>query len=213
VTNRTLPRAAAALALLATVLLARPARADAYLDDWHPYQTYWGVNYEMGFPVGSLASNWINTMAWLGGGLDVRVGVWRRLSVGVNLTWNNLDQTFSSLLLERPGLTFTGPVYRQLGIFSARATAHYYLTSSTLQPYAGIGLGWAWGTALQQTVNQSRTEYPDGFLVAPEVGLLVNVVPRLALTVAARFQFTLMGWGGVKNATWPSAQVGVAYYY
>jgi hypothetical protein len=195
------------------VLLARPTRADAYLDDWHPYQTYWGVNYEMAFPVGSLNTGFVNTQGWLGGGFDIRVGVWNRLSVGLSFTWNSFDQTFSNLTLERPGSTFTGSVYRQFGVFSARATTHWYFTQSVLQPYVGIGLGWAWGTASQQTVNLREDLYPNGFVVAPEVGLLVNVVPQLALTVTGRYQFTLLSFAGVTSAQWASAQVGVAYFF
>jgi hypothetical protein len=213
VTTRTLPRAAALLALLGLMVVARPARADSYLDDWHPFQTYWSVYYEAAFPVGSMNSAWIDRQGWLGGGFDVRVGVWRRLSVGVSATWNSFDQTFANLTIARPGTTFTGSVFRQLGIFSARATAHWYFTNSTLQPYVGVGLGWAWATASEQVVDRRDTLYPSGFLVAPEVGVLVNVVPRLALTVTGRFQFTLVSWGGVTNAMWPSGQVGVAYFF
>jgi opacity protein-like surface antigen len=213
VTIRTLRRAALALALLGSLVLARPARADAYLDDWHPYQTFWGLNWEVAFPVGSLASNWTSTVGWLGGGFDLRVGVWRRLSVGVSGTWDYWSQTFNQLTLERPGLTFTGPVFRQLSVFSARVTAHWYFTQTTFQPYVGVGVGGAWFSAKQQTVNYLDDYYPGSFLVAPEVGCLWNVVPKLALYGAARWQFTTASFAGVSSALWPSVQLGVAYFY
>lgn len=206
-------RAAAALALLAVVAVARPARAAGYLDDWHPHQTYWGVNYEAAFPVGSLQTSFINNQGWLGGGFDVRVGVWGRISAGVNCTWNSFDQTFSGMTVERPGQTFTGSVYRKLAIFSARGTVHYYLTQSVFQPYVGLGVGGAWIQATQQVVNVEDSYPTSGVLLAPEAGVLWTVVPSLALTATARYQLALTTFAGVSNPQWLSGQVGIAYFY
>ena len=72
-----------------------------------------------------------------GGGADLRIGVAGRLAIGVSGTWNWFDQTFPSLTLEQPNLTFTGPVFRRLSAFTGLATAHYYLTSGNVQPFVG----------------------------------------------------------------------------
>ena len=116
--TRTLSRAAAVLALALALLGARPAVAKGYLDDWHPYQTYWAVGWSAAVPVTSLRAGYISNTGWLGGGTDLRIGVAGRLAVGVSGTWNWFDQTFPSLTLEQPDFTFTGPVYRRLSAFT-----------------------------------------------------------------------------------------------
>src|SRR5512135_3738482 len=119
---RPLSRLARSLGLAALLALAAalpsPGHADGYLDEWHPYQTFWSVGWEAGFPVGSLNKNWVASPGWLGGGFDVRVGVWGRLSVGLAGTWNWFDHTYSNLTIQNPGSTYTGTIYRRLSAFT-----------------------------------------------------------------------------------------------
>jgi hypothetical protein len=200
-------------ALAASLLAARPARAAAYLDDWHPYQTYWAVGWSAAVPMTSLRSSYISDTGWLGGGFDIRIGVVGRLAVGFSGTWNWFDQTFSSLAIHQPDLDFTGPVYRSLGAFTGLATFHYYFTQTTVQPYVGVGVGGVWLTPLQQTVNRPQTSSTSGLAVAPEVGFLFNVAQRLGLYVSGRYQLNLTTIPGVTNPSWACGQAGLAYYF
>jgi hypothetical protein len=211
--TRALSRAATFVALAASLLAARPARAEAYLDDWHPYQTYWAVGWSAAVPMTSLRSNFISNTGWLGGGFDIRIGVVGRLAVGVNGTWNWFDQTISSLTVQQGQLTFTGPVYRSLGAFTALATVHYYFTQSAVQPFVGVGLGGVWFSTLQQTVNRPQNTSTSGLAVAPEVGFLFNVAQRLGLYLSGRYQFNMTTIPGVKNPQWACGQAGLAYYF
>jgi hypothetical protein len=211
--TRALSRAAAILALAATLLVARPAHAEAFLDDWHPYQTYWAVGWSAAVPVTSLRSNFISNTGVLGGGFDIRIGVVGRLAVGVNGTWNWFDQTISSLTVQQGQLTFTGPVYRRLGAFTALATVHYYFTQSAVQPFVGVGLGGVWFSTLQQTVDRPQNTSTSGLAVAPEVGFLFSVAQRLGLYLSGRYQFNLTTIPGVKNPQWACGQAGLAYYF
>lgn len=201
------------LALLFALSVARPTHAAGYLDDWHPHQTYWAVNWNVAVPVDSLRANWQSNAGWLGGGFDVRVGLVGRLALGANGTWNFFDQTFSSLTVERGDFTFTGPVYRRLSTFTALGTVHYYLTQTAVQPYVGVGVGGAWFTVRQQIVDRDLTTYTSSLAIAPEVGLLFSVAPRLGLALSARYQYNLTTFGTVRNPSWVSAQAGVAYYF
>ena len=211
--TRALSRAATFVALAASLLAARPARAAAYLDDWHPYQTYWAVGWSAAVPVTSLRSSFISNTGWLGGGIDIRIGVVGRLAVGFSGTWNWFDQNFSSLTLQQGQLTFTGPVYRSLGAFTALATFHYYFTQSAVQPFVGVGLGGVWFSTLQQIVNRMQDTSTSGLVVAPEVGFLFNVAQSLGLCLSGRYQFNRTTIPGVKNPQWASVQAGLAYYF
>ena len=207
-------RVAAVLAVALALLGARPAAAKGYLDDWHPYQTYWAVGWSAAVPVTSLRAGFISSTGWLGGGADIRIGVAGRLAVGVSGTWTWFDQTFPSLTLEQPpSLTFTGPVYRRLSAFTALATAHYYLTSGNVQPFVGVGVGGVWISTLVQIVNRPQDGNTSGLAVAPEVGILFTVADRLGLYLSGRYQFNLATIEGVTNPQWASGQAGVAYYY
>jgi hypothetical protein len=203
----------ARVAVLFTLCVAHRAHATGYLDDWHPHQTYWAVGWNVAVPVESLRSNWQTNPGWLGGGFDIRVGLIGRLALGASGTWNFFDQTYSSLTVEQPSYTFTGPVYRRLSSFTALATAHYYLTQSAVQPFIGVGIGGGWFTARQQIVDRDVTTYTSGLAVAPEVGFLFSVAPRLGLVLSARYQYNLTTFGAVRNPSWVSAQAGVAYCF
>jgi hypothetical protein len=199
--------------LAATLLLASGvARAGGYFDDFHPYQTYWSAGWDIGIPVGSLSSNWVKDVSINGMQFEMRVGIVGRLSVGLAFNYNWFDQNYPNVTVEQPSYTFTGPVYRRLEAFGVRATTHYYLTQTSLQPYVGIGIGVVWGSALRGTVNKKEEFFPTAFAVDPEVGLLWTIIPRFGFYALARYQFTLAGWADVKNAQWFSGQVGAAWY-
>ena len=201
------------LAAAALLLACSSARADAYLDDWHPHQTYWSVGWESGFPMGTLQKDWVNTPGWLGGAFDVRVGVVGRLSVGIAGSWNWFSQTFPSITVVQPQVTVTGPVYRRLSAFTLRATTHYYLTQTAVQPYVGVGVGLVWADSFRQSSNLKDGSTMTALAVGPEVGILFNVVPRVALYVMGRYEFTLADFATVKHAQWIAAQAGLAWYF
>ena len=207
-------RRAAGLVVLSIVTLgASPARASGYLDDWHPYQTYWAVGWSVPVPVTGMRTNLIDHPGWLSGGFDIRVGVAGRLALGVNGTWNWFDQTFPTKTIERGDFTFTGPVYRRLSSFTLLATAHYYFTRGAVQPYAGLGIGGIWATSLQQIVNLPDASSTSGLSFTGEAGVLFSVAERLGLYLSGRYQLNLTTVQGVSNPQWVSGQAGLAYYF
>jgi len=201
------------LAATAFLLWASSARADAYLDDWHPYQTFWSVGWEAAFPTGTLQKNWINTQGWLGGAFDFRVGVVGRLSVGITGTWNWFDQTYPQVTVTEPQVTVTGPVYRRMSANSALATTHYYLTQTALQPYVGVGVGVVWANTVRQSANLNSGTTTSALAVSPQVGVLFNVAPQVAFYLLGRYQFTLADFATVEHAQWFAAQAGIAWYF
>jgi opacity protein-like surface antigen len=207
---RRMIRASALLALLCALVVARPARAAGYLDDWHPYQTYWGVGWSVPVPITAMRASYIDNPGWLGGTFDLRIGVVGRLALGVSANWNWFDQVFPFTTVQSGDFTFTGPLYRRLSAFTCLGTAHYYLTRGAVQPYLGVGAGGIWTSTLQQVVNLQQGGSNSGFAFAGEAGILFTVAERLGLYLSGRYQYNLTTLDGVRNPQWVAGQTGIA---
>ncbi len=201
------------LALAALVVAPSAARADGFLDAWHPNQSFWAIGWEVSFPTTSFRSDWVNRPSFAGGQFEVRVGLMERLSVGVAMNYNWFDQNFSQVTVTYPEYTITGPVYRRLGAFSARGTVHYYLTSTRLQPFVGVGVGGIWTATRIQTSDQQRYAYSSYFAVDPEAGLMLSTSDSFAFQLLGRYQWTAASFYEVKNAQWVSVQIGFGWIF
>jgi opacity protein-like surface antigen len=208
-----LSRLLRSVAVAAALLVATPGQAIGYLDDWHPYQTYWAVGWSPSVPVAGMRAGFISNPGWLGGQFDIRIGVAGRLALGVNGTWSWFEQSYPTLSVEQGDFTFTGPVYRRLSAFTCLGTAHYYFTQGYVQPFVGVGVGGIWTSALQQVVNLPQSSDNSGLAVAGELGLLFTVSERLGLYLSGRYQLNLTTLPGVEKPQWVSGQAGIAYYF
>ena len=133
--------------------------------------------------------------------------------MGVALNYNWFDQNFSQVTTELPEFTVTGPVYRRLGAFTASGTVHYYLTSSQLQPFIGLGVGVVWTQTQIQAADQVRNSYSSYLAVNPEAGLLLNTSDSFAIYLLARYQATAASFYQVKNAQWIGLQIGMGWIF
>jgi opacity protein-like surface antigen len=201
------------LALAALGVPAAPARADGFLDAWHPNQTYWAIGWEVAIPTNSLRADWVNMTSFAGGQLEVRVGVMERLSVGIATSFNWFEQNFSQVTTVYPEYTVTGPVYRRLGAFTARGTVHYYLTSTRLQPFVGVGVGGIWTQTRIQTADRVQNAYSSYLAVDPEAGFLLSTSQSFAFYLLGRYQWTTASFYQVKDAQWVGVQIGMAWIF
>jgi hypothetical protein len=192
------------LAVGAAFLPAGNARADGFLDAWHPHQSYWSVGWEVGIPVNGLRAGWVNRTSPAGGQLEVRVGLMERLSVGIAGNYNWFDQNFS---------TATGSVYRRFSAFALRGTAHYYLTSTALQPFVGVGVGCIWTATRRQTADLTQDASSSYLAVDPEVGFLLSTSDSFAFYVLGRYQWTAATFYEVKDAQWIGVQIGMGWFF
>ncbi|MEI7705442.1 MAG: hypothetical protein WCK73_12685 [Deltaproteobacteria bacterium] len=207
-------RKALLLLALAALLVPPPqARADGFLDAWHPNQSFWAIGYEVGIPVNGLRNNWVNRVSPAGGQFAIQVGIVERLSVGVAMNYNWFDQNFSQATTLYPEFTVTGPVYRRLGAFTARGTVHYYLTSTRLQPFVGVGVGGIWTATRIQTADRVQNSYSSYLVVDPEVGLMLSTSDSFAFYLLGRYQWTTASFFEVKNAQWIGVQIGFGWIF
>jgi hypothetical protein len=192
------------LAIVALLSPSGASRADGFLDAWHPHQSFWSVGWEVGIPVSGLRAGWVDRTSPAGGQLEVRVGLMERLSVGIAGNYNWFDQNFS---------TVTGSVYRRFSAFALRGTAHYYLTSSALQPFVGVGVGGIWTATRRQTADLTQDAYSSYLAVDPEVGFLLSTSDSFALYVLGRYQWTAASFYEVENAQWVGVQIGLGWFF
>ena len=201
------------LALAATCATPEMARADGFLDAWHPNQSFWAIGWEVGIPTTSFRSDWVNRVSPAGGQFEVRVGVMERLSVGVAMNYNWFDQNYSQVTVVYPEHTVTGPVYRRLRAFVARGTVHYDLPSTRLQPFVGVGVGGIWTQTRIQTADQARNAYSSYLAVDPEAGFLLSTSDSFAFYLLGRYQWTAASFYQVKNAQWVGVQIGMGWIF
>jgi len=198
--------------LLSVAWIGGEARADGYLDEFHPYQTYWAAGWALGVPTAALRSQWVDAPGVQGADVAARVGVLGRLAVGIAGSWDWFDRSYPPATIETPDFTFTGPVYRRISATTAKLTVHYYLTKSSIQPFLGVGVGIAWLSFKRQASLLDQTEGATCLTVAPEAGLLFTVAPRIGLSLAGRYTWTQGEVFGVKNPSWVNVIFGLAYF-
>lgn len=203
-------RSVAAVAL-AVVILGRsgPAQAAGF---------YWSLGYEPAVPVGSVR-NFAADVAPLGFGADIRYWFRNNFSIGVGATFHRLHESLEGTFpLERGAITAT--IHRDVEIFSVTPQAHVYLgsaSSAKVIPYAGVGAGVS--TAIFQVrisdleVNHTST----GFAVSTEAGILFPVdrndgILFQALMIGARYSFSTVGNGDVKDIAFVSLRLGALVY-
>jgi hypothetical protein len=208
----TLRRILLLASLLSGAVAGPVARADGYLDDFHPYQTYWAAGWAVGIPTSTLRSQWVDSTGVQGADVAARVGVLGRLAVGIAGSWDWFDKSYSSTTVQTPDFTFTGPLYRRMSATTAKFTVHYYLTKGSFQPFVGAGIGLAWLSFKRQASQLDQTESATCLTVSPEFGLLYTIVPRIGLSVTGRYTWTQAEVYGVRNPSWVNVIFGIAYF-
>ena len=188
----------------AWMLLPLAAHADGYIQTSRLYRsTLFSVSWEYSIPVTSLRANLVSagSVAGVDGGL--RFGVSRRLSLGASLTWN--------------GFTQSGTPKSSFQAISLRGTAHWYFTSSEVQPYVGLFAG---GAYLESIQGNGPTQVNWAPVAGPELGFLFTIADGLALILAGRYEmaFTTIHVNGnpalatIKWPSWVAIQAGLAFY-
>ena len=198
---RTLRHVLLSLALLAPTL----ARADdGFIQTERVHRSKMlSFAWEYAIPTGSLRADLVNTGSPAGLDVGARFGLSRRLSLGAAFTWN--------------GFTQSGDPKKSLQSVALRATAHWYFTSSAIQPYVGLFAGGAYVEVIQ---GAGPTQTGFAPLAGPELGCLFTVADGLALIVGARYQMTFANISvnddpALPVIHWPSwvaIQLGVGFY-
>ena len=192
------------LLLAAALSLPAPARADGFIQTSQLYRSkLFSVSWEYSIPVLNLRSSLVSEGSAANVDIGLRFGVSKRLSLGASATWNKLAQS--------------GPPNSSFQAFALRGTAHWYFTSSAVQPYVGLFAGGAYIEAIQ---GPGPTQVAWAPVAGPELGFLFTVADGLALILAGRYEmaFTTIQVNGdpalpeLKWPSWVAIQLGIGFY-
>lgn len=194
----------ARVAVIGTLLAVGGAADAQFYETYRPKESIYLFNYEVSSALGSFSDKFISATSWRGFGFEGRSMVRDRISVGLGFDFNRYSQTHD-LLTQAAGNggTLSGPVYRYADQFSFKGLAHYYLGSSALRPYLGVGLGGVWSYSYGQMGDLGNSHDSFDFVAAPEVGLLLTAArgaSSAGLNVALRYTYTTADFAQVTDA-------------
>jgi hypothetical protein len=207
-------RSAIRVVLLATALVcvASQARAQGF---------YWSLAYEPSVPIGGIRNATPNVSP-AGASLGVRYLFTKQWSLGLGSTWNNFAENFPRATYPIDNGALTGAIFRQVWVGTLLAQAHVYFNpDGAIGPYVGIGAGLAW-LSNQALVSDLPVDLlTHGFVVSPEVGLLIPFdrdafePQRTAMQSASlgvRYTYTTAESRDVTSATFLAVTLGVLIY-
>jgi opacity protein-like surface antigen len=201
----------AILAVVAVLASARAGAEEGYVATRYRLTPLLSVAWEGARPLGSLRDD-IDRDSTRGGQLEARFGVVPHLSLGLAASWNWFSRIVGQETVSVGDATITGPAYRRNQVFTVRATGHWYLTRGRFQPYVGGGVGGAWADTYRTIGSVALTSHAIGLAADPQVGFLLTIRNGLALHAQARWQYTRLGIGDVREAQWVAVGVGLAGY-
>ena len=192
--------------LLASALLLLPLapRADGFIQTERLHRSrLFSISWEYGIPVLALRADLVSAGSVGNVDLGLRFGVTKRLSLGVSGTWNSFTQSGT------PKSSFQS--------LALRGTAHWYFTSTEVQPYVGLFGGGAYLETIQGA-GPTQTNWAP--VAGGELGFLFTVADGLALILAGRYQMAFAtinvnadpALPTMKWPSWVAIQAGVGFY-
>lgn len=139
----------------------------------HGMTNLFAGSWEIAFPTNK---DFLTKTSLAGGRLEYRKFVKSNLSVGVGLSWNSFEQYFGTQTYQKPdgSTAVTTDMVRQIYTLPITATAHYYFKPSKhVLPYVGLGIGAQYSEQNAYFNVYGLTSNNWGFVLRPEVGLLV----------------------------------------
>lgn len=133
-----------------------------------------GLSWEISVPTNN---DFLTATSLAGGKLEYRKFLPAKpVSFGVSLSWNSYEQYIptQTIQYDNGNKAITTDMDRVIYTVPVAALAHYYFNyGKPVMPYAGVGIGAQYA---EQTIFYNIFESDDynwGFLVRPELGLLV----------------------------------------
>lgn len=153
-------------------------------------QSYWSIQYNMGFPHGA-SKDFTDNTSFRGLTLEGKTFTNDNWAFGGFAAWNVFSNDVKDGDLSYDNKLVSGHQYRYLNSAPVMLTASYYPTmkdEGIIKPFITMGLG----TIYQENSIElgTHTYYSDGWMfgLAPEVG--VNIALTEAVDVVASYRYT-----------------------
>lgn len=164
------------LILLSAVILGCAAMASAQHNTYggNDIRQIYTINYQINAPMGS-STNFVSNGSFEGVNINWAYFLTPEIAVGVDLSYNNYHQKIGRKIY-RPNenMAINAAQFRYTQAFPIKAQVKYFFSQNRyIKGYAGLGIGAL--SAGQHIVVQDLGDWDNnwGFLVAPEVGMLI----------------------------------------
>ena len=164
------------LILLSAIILscAGLANAQSYSYGGNDMKQIYSINYQMNVPMGS-SKDFVSKASFEGVNINWAYFVTENIAVGLDLSYNNYHESIGQKIY-RPNenMAINAAQYRYTQAFPIKAQVKYFFSQDRyIKGYAGLGIGAL--SAGQHIVVQDLGDWDNnwGFLVAPEVGMLI----------------------------------------
>ncbi len=192
-----------ARALVVGALLAAGSAHAQWYDTYRPRETLYLFNYEVSSALGSFSDKFVSDTSWRGFGFEGRSMIRPGLSLGLGFDFNRYSQSYSLKTATSGLTTVSGPLYNYADQFGMKVLVHGYLTTGSLRPYIGGGIGGVWSYSYSQTADLSKSDNGFDFILAPEVGVLWTAArgaSSAGVNLAVRYTYTTADFQKVTDA-------------
>lgn len=175
---------------------------------------FWNFNWNMGFPMGTESTDFIDQPSFRGFSIEGRGFVTNTITVGGIAGWNVFYENFgwTTEYLEN-NKTLYGYKRRSLNIMPLMVTAHYYFLQGSVQPYIGAGLGTYYIESRDMMGIYYLQDKGWHFGLAPEVGVVMPFGSSNA-GINVNFKYNLAAkTKDYDGYSWLGINVGISYLF
>jgi opacity protein-like surface antigen len=134
------------------------------------------------------------------------------LHLGAGFGFNSLYEEHERGTYEVNTTAVTGKLYRYADAWSFSAVAQYMFLSpqSMLRPYAGLRVGIEAMALTTLVVDFAADDAPAGFLLAPDIGLQLNVSKQMMAYASYQFNFSTASTDQFDALSFSTVNIGIA---
>ena len=191
--------------------MGAPSSSAGYIFD-----SFFAFAWEVGTPTGD--NKFVDDFSFAGGTIEYRRMLSNgHLSIGMDISWNSYKEylPYSTFHLNS-GTDVTTDLYKFNYTLPMAVTLHHYFSNNgKIIPYAGLGVGALYCRPSLYFNIYELYEENWGFLVRPELGLLIRSDGDVGLLIGTRYSMSTNQETGFKidNLQALSFQLGLAWTY
>ena len=179
------------------------------------FDQFFTFAWDVSMPTGD--NKFLEDVSFAGGKMEYRKMVGNHLSVGLDLTWNSYKEYFTYQSFHVNSTTdVTTDLYKFNYTLPMAVTIHnYFGNNGKVIPFAGLGVGALYCKPSLFFNIYEIYEENWGFLVRPEVGVLIKTDGDLGILLGARYSMSTNKESSFKidNLQSLDFQLGLAWTY
>jgi outer membrane protein W len=173
--------------LLITALFFFTVTVNSFAQSYMSTKDRFFLGYEVAIPSGFLSKT-----SWWGSRFDYRRMIKPNFSVGLGASWNSFSEYVPQTTYQKPNGdgAVTADIVKEIYTVPITASCHYYFNAgSHVMPYIGLGLGTQFTDQAVYVNIFTLTEYNWGFVVRPEIGIIVPFIDDGGMFFSAAYNY------------------------